>query len=147
MSNKSVAEINATVESKISVADTGKRSIFTGDMSIAQSATEALKQHLARNVELLSCMNALLFPQPGANHAMEFSRYAPRACSCCCVPQNLIRRCIKSQPVPTSTISHSHSLAPFSGSTRPPVQQTSRLRTTKASPCGKQAQPLEQPRI
>ena len=84
ISNKSVAEITATVESKISKADTGKRSIFTGDISIAQSAAEALKQHLARNVELLSSMNALLFPQPGANHPMEFSR-CTRTCSCCCV--------------------------------------------------------------
>jgi hypothetical protein len=93
ISNKSVAEINATVESKISAADTGKRSIFTGDMSIAQSAAEALKQHLARNVELLSSMNALLFPQPGANHAMEFSRCGAHV-HVVASPQNLIRWCI-----------------------------------------------------
>ncbi len=73
VSNKSVVEVTAAVEAKLRSTDT-KKSIFTGDIKAARCAVEALKQHLTRNVELLSSMNALLFPQPGSHQSMEFSR-------------------------------------------------------------------------
>ena len=69
-----MAEVTAAVESKARFADSSKKSIYTGDIKIARAAAEALKQQLTRNVELLSSMNALLFPQPGAHQPMEFSR-------------------------------------------------------------------------
>jgi hypothetical protein len=73
--NKSVAEVTSAVEAKMkSAGSISKKSIFTGDIKIARSAADALKLHLTRNVELLSSMNALLFPQPGANQPMVFSR-------------------------------------------------------------------------
>jgi hypothetical protein len=67
-----VAEINSAIESK--ARDPSKKSFYSGDIKIAHNAAEALKQQLTRNVELLSSMNALLFPQPGAQQSMEFSR-------------------------------------------------------------------------
>jgi hypothetical protein len=73
--NKTVAEVTTAVEAKMKSADSiSKKSIFTGDIKIARSAADALKLHLTRNVELLSSMNALLFPQLGANQPMAFSR-------------------------------------------------------------------------
>jgi hypothetical protein len=73
--NKPVSEVTSFVEAKIRSADpNSKKSIFSGDINVARSAAEALKQQLTRNVELLSSMNALLFPQPGASQPMAFSR-------------------------------------------------------------------------
>ena len=69
-----MSEVTAAVEASVRSADAIKASIFSGDIKIASSATEALKLQLTRNVELLSSLNALLFPQPGAGHSMEFSR-------------------------------------------------------------------------
>ena len=82
VSNKPVSEVTAAAETNVrsAAADAGKMSIFTGDIKIARSATEALKQQLTRNVELLSSLNALLFPQPGTSHSMEFSRCGESLC-------------------------------------------------------------------
>ncbi len=74
VSNKPVSEATGAVEAIDHSADSGEVSIFAGDLKIARSATEALKQQLTRNVELLSSLNALLYPQPGTSHSMEFSR-------------------------------------------------------------------------
>jgi hypothetical protein len=68
------AAVEANVEAKGSSAVHGTKSIFTGDLKLASAAVGALKQQLSRNVELLSSLNALLFPEPGSNQSVDFSR-------------------------------------------------------------------------